>query len=148
MKIINLQTEETPVVRKTKELCQTIIEQPGYQEMKKSILEFLANDEARAQYQRLCDLQETLHHKSHAGEEILDAEVSEFERLEQLFMANPLAQGFIQAQQAMQKIEQSITQHVRKTFELGRVPQDADFEEQGGGCCGGGGGGGGGCGCH
>ena len=142
MKIINLQTEETPVVRKTKELCQTIVDQPGYQAMKKSILDFLSNDDARAQYQRLCDLQESLHHKSHSGEEIPDAEIAEFERLEQAFMANPLAQGFIQAQQAMQKIEQTIMQHVRKTFELGRVPEESDFEEQGGGCCGGG------CGCH
>ena len=113
MKIINLQTEETPVVRKTKELCQTIVDQPGYQAMKKSIMDFLSNDDARAQYQRLCDLQESLHHKSHSGEEIPDEEIAEFERLEQAFMANPLAQGFIQAQQAMLKLVQTIMLLVR-----------------------------------
>lgn len=146
MKLLNILPQETPVITKTKELCSTIVEQPGYQEMKKTILDFLANDEARGQYERLCELQEHLHHKSHQGVEITEAEMSEFEQLEQKFMANPLAQGFIRSQQAMQKIEQQVSQYVRKTFELGRVPEDSDFESSGGGCCGGGGGGG--CGCH
>lgn len=147
MKILNIVTdEETPVVRKTKELCQTIVEQPGYQEMKKVILDFLGDASARGQYQRLCELQDTLHAKSHSGEQITDQEMTEFEQLEQQFMANPLAQGFVRAQQAMQKIEQQISQYVRKTFELGRVPEESDMDS-GGGCCGGGGGGGG-CGCH
>jgi len=146
MKMLNILPQETPVITKTKELCQTILDQPGYQEMKKVILDFLHDDEARNQYQRLCDLQDTLHRKSHAGDEITEADMQEFERLEQQFMANPLAQGFIRAQQAMQKIEQQIATYVRKTFELGRIPEDADLDE-GGGCCGGGGGGGG-CGCH
>jgi cell fate (sporulation/competence/biofilm development) regulator YlbF (YheA/YmcA/DUF963 family) len=146
MKLLNILPQETPVITKTKELCAAIVEQPGYQEMKKTILDFLANDEARGQYERLCDLQEHLHHKSHQGVEITEAEMSEFEQLEQKFMANPLAQGFIRSQQSMQKIEQQISQYVRKTFELGRVPSESDFESSGGGCCGGGGGGG--CGCH
>jgi cell fate (sporulation/competence/biofilm development) regulator YlbF (YheA/YmcA/DUF963 family) len=147
MKILNILPQEAPVITKTKELCQTIVEQPGYQEMKKTILDFLGDDTARGQYQQLCDLQETLHHKSHQGLEITESEMAQFEQLEQQFMANPLAQGFIRAQQAMQKIEQQISQYVRKTFELGRVPEDSDLESGGGGgCCGGGGGGG--CGCH
>lgn len=145
MKILNIHTEETPVVTKTKELCQTIVDQQGYQDMKKTILDFLNNEEAREQYQELCDLQELLHHKSHEGTEVTEAEMKHFEELEQQFMANPLSQGFIRAQQAMQKIEQTIQQYVRKTFELGRVPDESDFESSGGGCCGGGGGG---CGCH
>lgn len=138
MKLLNILPQETPVITKTKELCAAIVGQPGYQEMKRTILEFLGDDEARGQYERLCDLQEHLHHKSHQGVEITEAEMGEFEQLEQKFMANELAQGFIRAQQAMQKIEQQISQYVRKTFELGRVPDESDFESSGGGCCGGG----------
>ena len=147
MKLLNIVTDESPVIRRAKELCQAIIDQPGYQEMKKTILDFLGDDTARGQYQQLCDLQEMLHHRSHNGEEVTEAEMAQFEQLEQQFMANPLAQGFIKAQQSMQKTEQTISQYVRKTFELGRVPEDSDFESSGGGCCGGGGGSGGGCGC-
>ena len=147
MRIVPLQTGDSTVVQKLRDLCQAILDQPGYAKMKESILQFLGNEQARGQYQRLCDLQDMLHEKSHMGEEVTEKEIAEFERLEQEFMANPLAQDFIRAQQQMQKTEQQISQYVRKTFELGRVPSEEDISaDEGGGCCGGGGGGG--CGCH
>ncbi len=143
MKTLNILPQETPVITKTKELCQTIIDQPGYQEMKKAIMAFLSDDAVRGQYQQLCEMQESLHQKSQEGTEITEMEMTDFEKLERLFMANPRAQEFIGAQQAMQKIEQQIQQYVRKTFEIGRVPDESDFDScsSGGNC-------GSGCGCH
>lgn len=151
MKPINLKNEETPVMQKTRELCQTILEQPGYQELKQSVVTFLADPAAREQYDKLCDMQDALHAKSHAGEEVTSEDMAGFEQLEEAFMGNPLARDFIRAQQQMQQIEKSIGDYVRKTFELGRLPEDDDFESAGGcgsGSCGSGGCGSGSCGSH
>lgn len=139
MKPIIIQQDETPVIRKTKELCQTILDQPAYQEMKRTIVAFLSDPRVSAQYQRLCDLQEALQEKHESGLAISDEEIADFEKQESEFLSNPVAQGFIDAQRAMHKIEQTVGAYVRKTFELGRMPTDEDFA--GGGC-------GPSCGCH
>jgi cell fate (sporulation/competence/biofilm development) regulator YlbF (YheA/YmcA/DUF963 family) len=139
MKPIVIQQTETPLILKTRELCQTILDQPAYQEMKKTIQTFMGDADLSAHYQRLCDRQDALHHKHEHGEMITDEEVAEFELDETNFLANPLAHGFIDAQQQMHKIEQTVTAYVRKTFELGRLPEEQDFAE--GGC-------GPSCGCH
>lgn len=139
MKPIVLQQEDTPVIQKTKELCQTILDQPAYQEMKRTIQAFIADPDMSAHYQRLCDKQDALHHKHEHGEMITDEEVADFEKDETNFLANPVAQGFIDAQRQMHKIEQTISAYVRKTFETGRLPTEDDFA--GGGC-------GPSCGCH
>lgn len=132
-------TEETPVIKKAKELCQTILDQPGYAQMKQAILAFLENEMAVRQYQDLCDHQDQLGAKQQQGVEPTDAEIAAFEQLEREFLQNPQAQGFISAQRQMHQIEQTVLRYVRKTFEIGRVPSDADFQSCG---CGSGG-----CGC-
>ena len=145
MKIL-LQTEETPIVQKTRELCQTILDQPAYQSMRGSISTFLENRAAVQQYQSLCDRQDALQSKQEQGLPLTDEEIAEFEKEEQAFLDNPVASSFIDAQRQMQNIEKTITQFVRKTFELNRLPLESDMKS-GGGCCGGSGGSGG-CGCH
>lgn len=132
MKPLTLQEQETPVVQKTKELCATILEQPGYQQIKQSILDFLQNQEARALYEELCDKQEVLSSKQESGEPISDEEDAAFQALEDKFLSMPVADNFIKAQRQMHKIEKTVSGYVRKTFELGRVPGSEDFES--GGC--------------
>jgi cell fate (sporulation/competence/biofilm development) regulator YlbF (YheA/YmcA/DUF963 family) len=135
------QTQETPVIQKTRELCQTILDQPGYQEMRRAIQDFLGHGESVAQYQRLCDKQDVLNEKQEQGLNLTDAEISEFEKEEELFLSNPVAAGFVEAQRQMQNIEKTITQLVRKTFELNRLPEASDLKSGGCGC------GSGSCGC-
>jgi len=128
-----IQEQETPVVTKTKELCATILEQPGYAQIKESIVAFLRNDEARALYETLCDKQEELSSKQESGQPISDEEDTAFQELEEKFLANPVAENFVKAQKQMHKIEKTVSQYVRKTFELGRVPVSDDFQS---GSCG------------
>ena len=136
---LKMQSEDTPVIQKTKELCQTILDQPAYREIRKTVDDFLGNAQAVDHYRRLCDLQDLLRMKEDQGMEVTDSEMADYEKLEQEFLGNPLAQQFIEAQHKMHKIEATVSGYIRKTFELGRLPQDSDFE--GGGC-------GPGCGCH
>ena len=79
-----------------------------------------------------------LQQKQAMGAAITDEEIAQFEALRDGFMKNPVATEFLDAQQQLQKLQDSILQHVQKTLELGRVPQPEDFDT----CCSSG------CGCH
>jgi cell fate (sporulation/competence/biofilm development) regulator YlbF (YheA/YmcA/DUF963 family) len=133
------QIEESAVIQKTKELCQAILDQPDIRALRKNIEAFMANDQARSHYESLMTQGEMLHEKQHAGTPLTEAEIAAFEKLRESFLNNPVARGFLDAQEEMQKVQKSVTQYVSKTFELGRVPEESDLES---GSCGHG------CGCH
>ncbi len=126
-----INAEDSPVIVKTRELCATILEQPGYARLKESIVAFLKDEEARKAYEALCDKQDELHGKQDQGLPITEEDDNAFEKLETAFMEMPVADGFIKAQQQMHQIEKTIAKYVRKTFELGRVPAADDLA---GGC--------------
>ena len=133
-------TEDSVLIQRTKELCQTILDQPEVQDMRRRIEAFMANSPVRAQYELLMEKGQALQQKQHAGGPLDQAEIGAFESLRTDFLAKPVAQAFLEAQEDMQKLQQSVAQYVSKTFELGRVPEESDLDS--GGC------GHGGCGCH
>ena len=137
-----LTAENSAILDKTRELCQSIVEHPDYQSLRKNIDSFLANDQARNEYQSLVEKSEELNHKQHQGVRLSQQEISEFESQREKVVNNPLSAEFIRAQQQMHEMQESIGRFVSKTFELGRVPADEELEGGGGGC------GHGGCGCH
>lgn len=132
-------TEESVIVQKTRELCQTILDQPQYQTIRQQIESFMGNDEVKLQYQLLNERGEYLRHKQQQGLQLTDDEISEFEQQREGFLNNPVARGFLDAQHEMHQVQESVGQYVSKTFELGRVPGPEDFDS---GSCGHG------CGCH
>jgi cell fate (sporulation/competence/biofilm development) regulator YlbF (YheA/YmcA/DUF963 family) len=132
-------TADSLVQQKTRELCQAILEQPEFQSLRQQIDSFMTNDEAKLQYQSLSEKGEYLQHKQQVGSQLSNEEIAEFEQQREAFLNNPVARGFLDAQQELNKFQQSVSQYVSKTFELGRVPQPDDFDS---GSCGSG------CGCH
>jgi cell fate (sporulation/competence/biofilm development) regulator YlbF (YheA/YmcA/DUF963 family) len=132
-------SDDSPVVQKTRNLCQTILEQPEYQSIRQRILNFQADDNAVALYRSLADKQSQLQQKQQEGKDLTDAEIDDFERDRQVFFSNPVASDFIEAQQEMHEVKKAVTQILTRTLELGRVP-DPD-EMQSGPC-------GQGCDCH
>ena len=131
--------EETPILQKTRELCQTIIDQPEFQAIRRQIDSFLSDEQAKMQYQLVMERGEALQQKQQASMALTDEEVAEFEQQREALVNNPVARGFLDAQQEMRKMQESVGQFVSKTFELGRLPSPEDFSE---GSCGSG------CGCH
>jgi cell fate (sporulation/competence/biofilm development) regulator YlbF (YheA/YmcA/DUF963 family) len=129
---------DNAVLEKTRELCQTILEQPEFQTVRRDVDNFLNDADAKAQYEKLAEKGEYLHHKQHQGLPLSGEEISEYEGMRETFMANPVARGFLNAQQAMQKVQETVGQYVSKSLELGRVATDEDMDS--GGC-------GSGCGC-
>ncbi len=134
------QIEENVITLKTRELCQAILDQPEVRAMRQRIEAFMADDQVRGQYDSLMLKGQMLQQKQQAGMPLDGAEISDFEQMRDEFVKNPVARGFLDAQEDMQKLQQTVGQYVGKTFELGRVPEESDMDS--GGSCGHG------CGCH
>ncbi|MGN6387084.1 MAG: YlbF family regulator [Verrucomicrobiota bacterium] len=135
---MSLTVESNTVTQKTRDLCQAILDQPEFQEMRKNIDQFMADDKAQQEYQALVEKSEELNHKQHQGVRLTQDEVTAYESQRERVVNNPVAAGFIRAQQEVHQMQESINKYLSKTFELGRVPTEEDME---GGC-------GEGCGCH
>lgn len=134
------QIEENVITSKTRELCQAILDQPEVRAMRQRIDAFMADDKVRAQYDSLMMKGQMLQQKQQSGMPLDGAEIADFEVLRDEFVKNPVARGFLDAQEEMQKLQQSVSGYVGKTFELGRVPDESEMDS--GGSCGHG------CGCH
>src|SRR5688500_12657201 len=59
--------EETAIIRKTRELCETIVAQPEFQAIRRQIDEFMADEEAKSQYQTVMEKGEMLQQKQQMG---------------------------------------------------------------------------------
>ncbi len=132
-------TEISVVTQKTRELCQAILDQPEVRAMRQRMDAFMADDKTRGQYDTLMAKGQALQQKQQSGIPLDDAEIGAFEKLREGFINNPVARDFLGAQEDMQKLQQSVSEYVAKTFELGRVPEESDLDS---GSCGHG------CGCH
>ena len=129
----------TIIEEKTQELCQAIITQPEMIAIRKRIDTFLADAGARTEYEALMSQGQTLQEKQQSGQMLEPGEISEFETKREALLKNPVATGFLDAQEELHALQSSIQKHISKTIELGRLPVAADLEE---GSCGHG------CGCH
>jgi cell fate (sporulation/competence/biofilm development) regulator YlbF (YheA/YmcA/DUF963 family) len=107
--------------------------------MRQQIDAFLADEQAKEQYRELSERGAILQHKQSTGMMVDMQEISDYEQKREAFLNNPVAQGFLDAQQTVQNLQESLNQYVAKTFELGRMPQPEDFDH---GSCGHG------CGCN
>jgi len=132
-------TTQDSVQQKTRELCQAIVEQPEFQEMRRHVEAFLSDESAKTLYQSVMEKGELLQHKQNMAAPISNDEIAAFEKDRDALVKNPVARGFLDARQQMQKVQESVGQYVAMTFELGRLPTDEDMN---GGSCGEG------CGCH
>ncbi len=143
---MSILAEQSAVMMKTRELCEAIAQDSEFLALQKQVEKFLGDDAAKLQYQSVHERGEELHQKQHAGVELSDKEIKDFEDARDALLANEVARGFMEAKQELQSIQQAIGTRVAMTMELGRVPEPEDMEHAhggGGGCCGGGG-----CGCH
>jgi len=121
-----------PLIEKTRELCQILLDEPEYQTLRQHVDAFMDNEQAKTGYQALSEKGEYLQHKQTQGVRLTDQEIAEFEQERERFFSNPVARNFVDAQQQMHKLQETVSQYVGKTFELGRVPEAEDFDS--GGC--------------
>lgn len=131
--------ESDLLTKKIEELCHTLLEQPEVQSIRQRLDAFAADMASQTQYEKLSERGEYLQHKQQQGAQLTDVEVAEFEKSREEFFNNPVAKGFVDAQQQMHKMQDTVSKYVSKTLENGRVPTTEEMES---GSCGSG------CGCH
>src|ERR1041385_5389681 len=132
-------TEESVITQKTKELCEAILAQPEIRSAFQRIETFGADNKSRAQYDSVMAKGQALHEKQHRSQQLTQDEISSFEKDRDALLANPVARGFLEAQDQLQDVHKSVSKYISKTLELGSLPTEADLEEHG--SCGSG------CGC-
>jgi len=129
----------TKIEAKTRELCQTIVEQPEMISIRKRIDTFLSDAKARGQYETVMSKGQALQEKQAQSQPLEGPEIADFEKHRDALLKNSVARGFLDAQEELHEIQHSIHKHLAKTLELGRVPTEEDLAED---SCGHG------CGCH
>lgn len=145
--MITLESKDTKIIAKTKELCQTILGEEQFKSLRGKIDAFTADDQSQAQYTGVLDKREYLQHLMDQGVEVTDEQIKEFEEARDALLNNETAKGYLDAQQALGEMQKTIVGYIAGTIELGRIPSEEELSPKGGGCCGGGcGSGGGGCG--
>jgi cell fate (sporulation/competence/biofilm development) regulator YlbF (YheA/YmcA/DUF963 family) len=141
---MNLLEDDSAVMSKARELCETIASDSDYKGLLAQVEAFLGDDEARLTYQSVQERGQELNQKQQSGLELAESEIGEFENARTALLNNPVASEFLQAQQSLEAVQTSVSRMVGMTLELGRVPTPEDIAQAscgGGGCCGGGGGG-------
>lgn len=143
---MSMLADDSAVMTKVRELCAAIAADDRFKSLQSDVETFMDNEEATLMYRGVHERGSELHHKQHAGVELSDSEIREFESARDQLMSNPVARSFMDAQGELETLQRSVMKYVNLTMELGHVPTAEDFAAaEGGGCCGGGGGGG--CGC-
>lgn len=131
----------TIIEEKARELCETIVAQPQWNSIRNRIDAFLSDDLARGQFDAVNSKGQSLHERQHSGQPLNGQEIADFEKQRDALLKNPVARGFLEAQEELHEIQHSVQKYISKTLKLGRVPTDADFKQEEGSC-------GQGCGCH
>ena len=111
----------TKVETKTNELCEAILEELQKGGVRQRIDTFLADAIAKRQYESLMNQGQALQEKQQKSVALTGEEISEFEQQRDSLLKNPVARGFLDAQQELHAVQQSILKYVSKTIELGRL---------------------------
>ena len=117
------------IAKKVKELCETIASDTQFSKCQKIVDSFIKNEESNNEYQSLLELQRELHVKKIEGC-LSETEVVSFDkRCEEVF-SQPAVAEFLDAQDALDQLNDLINRYVELTFEFGRVPTASEIEEE------------------
>jgi cell fate (sporulation/competence/biofilm development) regulator YlbF (YheA/YmcA/DUF963 family) len=118
--------DDTPVLRKTRELCQLILEQPNVRSIRERIDAFMGDGKTREQYDGLVSKGQALQQKQQMSMALSREEIDDFEQHREALLQNPVARAFLDAQEELHDVQSTVHRYVKKTLELGRLPTDAE----------------------
>jgi len=126
---MDTKAKESPITQRTLELCQAIVDQSDFQALKQKLDAFLSNELLKFEYQQVNGLGDLLRMKQGQGLELKEEEVTQFETLREKFLNDPVAKGFLDAQEQLQQLHEVVSRFLNKTFELGRRPEYEDVHD-------------------
>ena len=133
-RFMQMTTEDSLVMQKTRELCQTILDEPVMKSIRSRIDAFMDDEQTRTQYDDLVGRGQELQDKQQRSVSLSSEEIATFEQQREALLNNPVARGFLDAQEEMHELQKSIQKYVTKTLELGRLPSEEDLGSCGSGC--------------
>jgi len=119
--------ETSAILNKTKELCQAILDEPNMGSIRRRLDAFMSDDKARSLYDGLVTKGQAIQQKQQLSMPVSGEEVADFEQHRAALFNNPVAQGFLDAQEELHKVQESVQQYVSKTLELGRLPTEDEI---------------------
>jgi cell fate (sporulation/competence/biofilm development) regulator YlbF (YheA/YmcA/DUF963 family) len=128
---MQMTAEDTIVMTKTRELCQALVDEPGMKSIRERINAFMQDEKTKAQYEDLVGRGQALQEKQQNSIALSGEEVASFEQDRSALLSNPVARGFLDAQEELQDVRESIQKYITRTLELGRVPSADDMQS----CC-------------
>jgi cell fate (sporulation/competence/biofilm development) regulator YlbF (YheA/YmcA/DUF963 family) len=116
-------TENSPAFFHLKGLCDTLAQDPEFQEMRHHLSEFKKDDVAKKQLEALTAMGNVIRSKQARKEELIPREVEEFEELRTEFLSNVVAAAFVESQEQLVNVKRFISHFISKTIEHGRTPK-------------------------
>ena len=121
---------------KAKELCQALVEDPELKPLFGAIDRFMEDDAAKELFTEMQSKAEGLQMKQQAGLELTAGEVEEYNKARDTMLDSEVAKGFVDAQEAIHGVHETIGRWVSLSFELGRMPTEEEFKGHCGEGCG------------
>ncbi|MEM9445372.1 MAG: YlbF family regulator [Verrucomicrobiota bacterium] len=119
--------EDKNIKDKLVDLCQGIMDQPEFSEFNEAISSFSEDEEAQDLLSELTDLGAELRQMQSQGYQLPEDKTSAYDVLREKAQAHPICKPFMDAQSHIHSIQQTVMQHIAKTYELGRLPEADDF---------------------
>jgi cell fate (sporulation/competence/biofilm development) regulator YlbF (YheA/YmcA/DUF963 family) len=126
---MDTKVKESQLTQRTLDLCQAIVDQSDFQSLKQKLDAFMSDELLKHDYQQLTGLGDLLRMKQGQGLELKQEEVEQFETMRDRFLNNPVAKGFLDAQDELQMLHENVSRFLNKTFELGRRPEFEDVHD-------------------
>ncbi len=111
-----------------KDLCRALLEDEKLKGVFTSIDAFMENDVSKELFSQMQTKGEELQTKQQAGIELTAGEVEEYNKLREKMLDDPAAKAFVEAQESIQSVHQTIGSWVSLVFENGRMPTEEEFE--------------------
>jgi cell fate (sporulation/competence/biofilm development) regulator YlbF (YheA/YmcA/DUF963 family) len=127
--IMDTQGKESLITQRTLDLCQAIVDQEDFQTLKQKLDAFMSNELLKFQYQQVSGLGEMIRTRQMQGAELPMDDVAKFEVLRDSFLNDPVAKGFLDAQDQLQQLHETVSRFLNKTFELGKRPEYEDVHD-------------------
>ena len=124
-----IKLDSDPIMEKMKELCETLLGQEAYKELRDAIDHFASDEQSLQQYERFMEKHQHLRQKEDAEAELTPEDVSAYEEEERALYDNPIIRKFLYAQREFGQLHNKISQYFTKTVELDRLPEPGDLKK-------------------
>ncbi|MCC2685224.1 MAG: hypothetical protein K0R75_2123 [Paenibacillaceae bacterium] len=114
--------DNAAVLGKMEELCETLLQQEQFDELRAMLERFAADARAQEQYDHFAKIGQNLLEKERSGIEPTDDEKAGYEREERAVYGNDVIRQYLYANREFDQLKQMIDQYFSKTVETGRVP--------------------------